>query len=74
MFNKMKKTFNNACIVVGSTLAVSVPSFAAGLGDLGQSADFTEGKTAITAVAVGLGGFLIFMLVARSILSFFKRA
>lgn len=74
MLNKIKRVATNACIFTGVTLALSAPSFAEGISDLATSADFSEGKTAVAAVAVGLGGFLIFMLVARSVLSFFKRA
>ncbi|HHE3607750.1 TPA: hypothetical protein ACPDS2_001333 [Pasteurella multocida] len=71
--HKIKK-FARKATVVGTVALASASSMAAGLSDLGNAADFGDGKTAITAVAVGLGGFLVFGLVAKSILGFFKRA
>ncbi|HDR1022989.1 TPA: hypothetical protein QB352_002304 [Pasteurella multocida] len=70
---KIKKLAQKAT-VFGTVALASTYSMADGLGDLGGAANFAEGKTAITAVAVGLGGFLVFALVAKSVLGFFKRA
>ncbi|HDR1195569.1 TPA: hypothetical protein QB626_002103 [Pasteurella multocida] len=74
MFKGKIKKFARKATVLGSVALASGYSAAAGLADLGQAANFDDGKTAITAVAVGLGGFLVFGLVAKSILGFFKRA
>ncbi|HDX0976818.1 hypothetical protein H2512_03305 [Pasteurella multocida] len=71
--HKIKK-FARKATVVGTVALASASSMAEGLADLGGAANFSDGKTAITAVAVGLGGFLVFGLVAKSILGFFKRA
>lgn len=74
MLKQKLKNLAQKSVVVGTVALTSAYSMADGLGDLGGAANFAEGKTAITAVAVGLGGFLVFGLVAKSILGFFKRA
>ncbi|MXN87699.1 hypothetical protein [Pasteurella canis] len=73
MFKNKIKNIARKATVVGTVALASTYSMAEGLGDLGNAANFAEGKTAITAVAVGLGGFLVFGLVAKAILGFFKR-
>lgn len=61
-------------LAVTSALAlVAGTANAAGLGDIATNIDMSEGKTAVTGVAVALGGFLVFGLAARYILGFLKR-
>ena len=73
MLKKINHLSTRLAVVTTVALA-STGAFADGLGDIAAGANFSDGKTAITAVAVGLGGFLLFGLVARNILGFFKKA
>lgn len=72
MSEQLKKLAAKA-VALGTLTMASASSFAAGYADIGQNMDFSDGKTAVTAVVVGIAGFLIFGMVGRYILSFFKR-
>nr|DAS91748.1 MAG TPA: hypothetical protein [Inoviridae sp.] len=72
MSKQLKKLATKA-VALGTLTMASASSFAAGYADIGANIDFTDGKTAVTAVVIGIAGFLIFGMVGRYILSFFKR-
>lgn len=72
MSQQLKKLAAKA-VALGTLTMASASSFAAGYADIGANIDFTDGKTAVTAVVIGIAGFLIFGMVGRYILSFFKR-
>lgn len=72
MFNKVKKGLK-VLAPVAVLAAVSTSSHAAGLADIAANIDMSDGKAAVTGVAVALGGFLVFGLAARYILGFLKR-
>ena len=72
MSKQFKKLAAKAVALSALTMA-SASSFAAGIGDIASQIDLSDGKSAVIAAGVALGGFLVIGLVVRYVLGFFKR-
>ncbi|AMQ93043.1 hypothetical protein ACT75_00145 [Aggregatibacter actinomycetemcomitans] len=73
MLKTLKKVAGYATALTLTAFA-SVPSYAAGIGDIATQVDMTQPKEAVIALGVALGGFLVVGLAVRYLLGFFKRA
>jgi hypothetical protein len=67
------KNLGKSLGAVAVLATISSTSYAAGLGDIAQGIDLSDGKTAVVSIAVALGGFLVLGMAARYILGFMKR-
>lgn len=72
MINQSKKVLKGLGVTSALMLFASGAQ-AAGLADIATNIDMSDGKAAVTGVAVALRGFLVFGLAARYILGFLKR-